>query len=124
MRRLYTTLVFVALAFPLGILATTREFAPAVIVGTFTVGAPLLVRLPLALMFVPNGWLKLWQAVGVGATAGLLSTGPFILGEGPAQAVRFVAPFCAIGAVHGLAFWLLAIFRNRELQSQVTEASQ
>lgn len=118
MPRLYVALILVALAYPFGVLALAREFAEggAIIIGTFTVGASLLIGLPLALWFIRRGWLKLWQAALAGAVSGLMCTLPFLLGDGLASASQFLIPFGSVGACHGIAFWLLAIFRNKALQ--------
>jgi hypothetical protein len=120
MSRLYAALIVVALAYPLGILMFARQhaFGGAMLVGTFTVGASLLLGLPLALWFVHKGWLRLWQAGLAGAVAGVLCVVPFALGGAYGLAAQFLVPFAAVGACHGAVFWLVAIFKNPVLQCQ------
>jgi len=124
-RRVYLALLVVALAYPLAILAWGREFAAggAVLIGTFTVGASLLIGLPLALFFIRKGWLKFWHAVITGAVAGLLCTIPFFLGGGSGLANSYLVPFAAVGATHGAAFWLLGFRKNRALPGAVAAES-
>jgi hypothetical protein len=117
MRRLFAALVFVALACPLTLLAIGSDQAVGIVivVGAFTVGATLLIGLPLALWSIRKGWLRLWQATLAGAAVGVLCAAP-LFNHGPAEhALQYFLRFGALGATHGVAFWLLAFFRNQAL---------
>lgn len=125
MRRVYAALLAIALAYPLGILAigSSHAVAGAIIVGTFTSATTLLVALPSALWFIRKGWLRAWHAAMAGAVAGLLVATVFALDPLARPPVELFWRLALVGAVHGAAFWLLAIYRNPALARHVTKAS-
>ena len=117
MRRLFAALLFVAFAYPLTMLTLGSDQAVGMVIvfGAFTVGATLLIGLPLTLLSIRKGWLKIWQATLAGVAVGVLCATPF-LSHGPAEhALQYCARFGAVGAAHGVAFWLLAFYRNQAL---------
>jgi hypothetical protein len=124
MLRVYLGLIIVAGAYPLGILLLGSDEAvgAAVIIGTVTVAATLLLGLPLALWFVQRGWVKFWQVALAGALVGLLCALPFVLGTTAEQFLQSVSRFAAFGLAHSAAFWLLAIYRNSSL-SRLSQAA-
>ena len=114
MLRVGVALLIVALACPVGILLLEDQWAigGAMIVGTFTIGASLLIGAPLVAWCIRRGWLAPWQAVLGGSLAGLLCSGVLFLGgldQGP-------LPFVLFGAAHGFAFWVLAFWRNSRIR--------
>jgi len=117
MARVGAALVLVALAYPLGILLLADQwaFGGAMIVGIFTVGATLFMGFPLAVWCIRRGWLAAWQAVLGGSVAGLICSCLFLLGS-VGEAMNFAVPFALAGAAHGLAFWVLAFWRNTRIQ--------
>jgi hypothetical protein len=117
MLRVGAALLLVALAYPLGILllADQGAFGGAVIVGTFTVGASFFIGAPLAFWCMRRGWLSAWHAVLAGSLAGLICSCVFLLGS-VSEAVNFAVPFVLVGAVHGLAFWVLAFWHNSRIR--------
>ena len=117
MPRFYAALLVVALAYPLGILvfASKQAVAGAAITGTFTVGASLLFALPLGRWFIRKGWLKVWQAVLAGVFVGAVVAMVFALDPLARPPLELFLRLSPIGALHGLAFWLLAIFKNAAL---------
>ena len=124
MHRVYVALTAVALAYPVGILllGSTQAVGGAIIVGTFTIGATLLVALPLALWFIRKGWLRAWQAVTAGAVAGLLVASFFALDPHVRLPGELFWRLALVGAAHGAAFWLLAIYRNQALVRRLDKA--
>lgn len=125
MPRLFAALLFVAFGFPLGVLVLADKYAleGAAIVGAFTVGASLLIGLPLALWFVRRGWLRLWQAATAGAAAGAIVASIVVsdpLGRSPLEIYLTLSGF---GSLHGVAFWLLAFFKNGALTRRKQDSS-
>jgi hypothetical protein len=68
-----------------------------------------IVALPLFILFRIRGWLRPWQL----ATGGLLVGA--LVGLLPGTHIVFGLMFSAVGVTTGLAFWIIAIFRNRAL---------
>jgi hypothetical protein len=125
MRRVYVALLAIALALPLGILASgsAQAVARAVIIGAFTCGATLFFALPLSLCFIRKGWLRAWQAVLAGGMTGILLATLFALDPLARPAGEVFVRFALVGALHGAAFWLLAIYRNQYLQVRLVNAA-
>ena len=83
---------------PFGLMAAYMAYSATFIVG-----------LPLFIFFRIRGWLRLWQITAGGfLIGGLVATLPY-------THIVFGLMFCAVGATTGLAFWTIAIFRNRAL---------
>jgi hypothetical protein len=126
MPRILVALVVVAAAYPMVILVQGGQFAVggAVIVGIVTVGATLIAGVPLVAWYCKMKWFKLWQAALGGATVGL-ALSP-LLSFSPEWARDFrVAGVCtALGCGHGVAFWLIAFWKNRSLPSCSKAANQ
>jgi hypothetical protein len=69
---------------------------------------------PAFILFHRRGWLRWWQFAVGGGAIGLVCTLPFAVGG--ATIVGALAPaFLALGTLHGLVFWALAIWRNTDL---------
>jgi hypothetical protein len=68
--------------------------------------ATFIVGLPLFILFRIRGWLRVWQISAGGLLVGALFA---VL---PGTHFVFALMFCAVGLTTGLAFWLIAIFRN------------
>ncbi len=84
--------------------------------GSFGMGAAyvaysvtFIVALPLFILFRVRGWLRPWQIAGGGLFVGVL------IALIPGIGIPFGLMFCAVGLTTGIAFWLIAIFRNRAL---------
>jgi hypothetical protein len=122
--RVYLSLLAVALAYPVGILlfADQWAFGGAMVTATFTVGVAALLAVPLVAWCLRRGWLSLWHAGLGGALSGLLCSSVFWYG-GVAEVVKTAAPFIAVGAVHGLVFWALALWRNPHIRPGATNAA-
>jgi hypothetical protein len=117
MPRLYLSLIVVALAYPAGILLFAEQwaFGGAMLVGTFTVGVTVLVGVPSVAWCVRRGWFAPWHAALGGSVAGLLCSILFLSG-GISEMVGAAGSFVAVGAVHGLAFWVLALWGNTRIR--------
>lgn len=115
MLRVVVALILCATGYPLAILLSGTAGAPggAAIVGTFTLGATVLVGVPLFAWFLRRAWLAAWHAVVAGAFAGAVFAVPWALEGNFIAARRFGMLFLAVGALHGLVFWLLAVYRNK-----------
>jgi hypothetical protein len=125
MARIIISLIAVATAFPFVIFFGGGQFADggAVIVGIVTVGATLLIGVPLVLWYFKKRWFKLWQATFGGATVGLLLS-PLLAFSGGTERFFYVATtFAALGCTHGIAFWFLAFWRNSSLPDPATSAA-
>jgi hypothetical protein len=103
----------------------TQSFAYCVSGTVMIVGIGGLVAYPAALVLgIPffalcrkRQWLRLWQ-VALGSTlVGALSTFvfSFVNLKGLTVALEYIPLFCGVGFVSGIAFWLIAVFRNRAL---------
>ena len=78
--------------------------------------AMLLFGIPLFYLFRKRGWLTWWQVASGGILAGALSMLAFALYVGTVSgAFEYVVLFCGVGLCSGLAFWAIAVFRNRPL---------
>jgi hypothetical protein len=123
--RFCAALLVVALAFPLW---------PWIVYGqrpgffldftVITVGATLLGLLPSTLLLVREGWLRAWQITAAGAFVGVvvgaLIAALFALGPSDYLVLLSVLAYGGVfGALHGLVFWLLAVFKNAALVSWV-----
>ncbi|HVK31683.1 MAG TPA: hypothetical protein VM845_04160 [Burkholderiaceae bacterium] len=117
MRRFYAALIVVALMYPIGVLASGAKQAlmGALVGGIVTVGTALLLGLTMALWFLHKGWFKAWQAVCGGGCIGALVAMIFALDPLTRPLSELLPALSGIGALHGLAFWVLAFFRNAAL---------
>jgi hypothetical protein len=113
MLRICVALLIVALAYPGVVLLLSNQHVVAMFVGMITVGASLLVGLPLVAWCLRRGWLSVWHATVGGAFAGLSCAAALLLLD---SVTGLALPFVAVGAVHGLAFWVLAFWRNPYVQ--------
>jgi hypothetical protein len=94
------------------------QFGGGVVLATYTYGSTVLFGIPLFLLFRRNRWLRWWHCFAAGALASL----PFmaILGgflffssafhsrEAALSSVQLSAMIVGVGAISGLAFWLVA----------------
>ncbi len=71
--------------------------------------------LPVLALLLWRGWRSWWQFGLGGAVIGAACVLPFAAG-GPLLLLFLVPNFIAIGAVHGLAFWVLGVWRNGSLE--------
>jgi ABC-type Co2+ transport system permease subunit len=80
------------------------------IIASFTVPATLL-GLPLYALLRRRGHLDALHCALGGAALGLAATVPYALSD--ALLIAFLIPtFATIGAVHGVLFWVLGLWRN------------
>lgn len=70
--------------------------------------------LPLFIVFRIRGWLNLWQVAAGGILVALAAAALFSLTTGGMD-VAFGLIFFSVGLAAALAFWVIAIFRNRAL---------
>ena len=125
MNRILLGFLVVALAYPLLALLTGGQFGAggALAVATFTVPVTVLLGWPAFAFFKRRGWLKWWQFGMGGLTVGAVCTLPFIIGvtetNAPLSTFTFIVLFfAALGAIHSIAFWAIAIWRNNDLTLQ------
>jgi hypothetical protein len=121
MTRVVATFAFFTLAYPLAALVAgdTLGVGGALAVAGITMLAMLVCGVPAFFLFLRRGWLGWWQFAFGGALIGLLCTLPFAVGG--AALVGALAPaFFALGVLHGLLFWVLAIWRNTGLPRRST----
>jgi len=85
------------------------------IIGSFTVPATAL-GVPMFYALRRRRQLTALNCMLSGAALGFACAAPFALTD--ARLLAFVVPaFTAIGALHGLVFWPIAVWRNRNLTS-------
>lgn len=75
----------------------------------FAYSVTFIVGLPLFILFYIRRWFRPWQIAGGGLLVGAL------IALIPGTGIGFGLMFCAVGLTTGVAFWLIAIFRNRAL---------
>ncbi len=112
MQRVSLALLIVAAAFAamvleLGLGLNPHRAALFVFFGAFVVGYPLLYQC------CKRGWWEVWQTCLLGVIAGVFCTLPFANGSFGFQFLLLI--FVIAGAVLGLLFWLIAIWRNEDL---------
>jgi hypothetical protein len=108
---------FIVVAFGLPLLAFfgggVDPVQSLLIIGMFTVPATA-IGAPVFQALRQRGQLTALNCALSSAALGLVCAAPFALTH--ARLVAFVVPaFSAIGALHGLVFWLIAVWRNRSL---------
>jgi O-antigen/teichoic acid export membrane protein len=117
MIRVTSAFFLVALTLPL-LAFVSGGINPAqnmLIIGSFTVPATM-IGAPIFRILRRHGQLTALNCTLIGAALGFVCAVPFALTEAPLLA--FVVPaFSAIGALHGLLFWFLAVSRNHDLTS-------
>jgi hypothetical protein len=89
--------------------------AGALTVAGTGVGGIALLGVPAFLLFRRRGWLAWWQLGAGGAVLGLACALPFAV-AGTALATALAPAFAALGMLHGILFWLLALWRNRAFE--------
>jgi len=115
-RRVLLGFLLCTFAYPAFILAAGRPgaFGGAIIIGAFTFGGSIVIGLPVFLAMRRRGWLSAWHFLVGGAGIGAITALPFIAG-GVETYVPVAGAFAGLGAVHALAFWVLAVARNPAL---------
>ena len=116
MRRVVATFALFVLAHLVFAFAMHRDFGAT---GTLTIAAVgvaaiLVLGVPAFVLLQRRSWLRVWQVAAGGAILGLLCTFPFAA-AGLTVAASLAPLFVALGALHGLIFWFLAVWRNRSL---------
>jgi hypothetical protein len=121
MPRFFAALFVVALALPLCPWAVHGE-RPRLFVdfAALTVGATLLGLLPSTVFLVRKGWLRAWQTTSAGAFVGVIVAALvavlFAVDATNYLLLGLVLSYGGVlGALHGFAFWLLAVFKNAAL---------
>ena len=114
MRRVIVAFAVTALIYPLIALLGGGQHAVGgfIAVAGFTVPAVILIGLPAFLLFRRKLWFSWWQFTVSGAAIGLFFSVLFL---GIGLGLYTALPLSIIGAVHGLLFWFLAIWKNREI---------
>lgn len=122
MSRVVAGFVLVAMAYPLVAFFNGGDFALGGLfaVATVTVPAVLLAGIPLFQLFRSHGWLTWWGCGVGGALAGLFCAVPYALFSVPLFARAMLPIFVGLGLLHGLAFWVIAIWRNTGLTERST----
>ena len=92
----------------------TFGLAGALTVGATGVGALIVLGIPAFVAFRRRGWLSWWQFAVGGAALGLACVVPLAL-AGTAFAAALAPAFAALGMLHAVAFWGLAVWRNKAL---------
>ena len=117
MLRIAAAFLVVTLACPLLPLLSGRASGSAefVALAGFTVPVAVFLGLPMLALLLWRGWRSWWQFGLGGAVIGAACVLPFAAG-GPLLLLFLVPNFIAIGAVHGLAFWALGVWRNGSLE--------
>jgi hypothetical protein len=117
MIRVISAFFLVALSLPL-LAFVSGGINPAqnmLIIGSFTVPATI-IGAPIFQVLRRRGQLTALNCTLSGAVLGFVCAAPFALTDAPL--LVFVVPaFSAIGALHGLLFWLLAVSWNHALAS-------
>jgi len=121
MRRVVLAFTCVALAFPLIVFVAGGNHADggALTVAGVTTSATLVCGVPAYCLFLRCGWVSWWQFAFGGALIGLLCSIPFAVG-GSALVAALAPTFLALGALHGVLFWVLTIWRNAGLMRRST----
>jgi hypothetical protein len=121
MIRVIVAFIVVALAYPLSVLVIGGEggLSGALLVASFTVPATLVIGVPLFLLFRHRAWFKWWHFLAGGFVVGLACSLPFLV-QGWEATALFAPYFIVFGLLHGVAFWLLAVWRNIGLTSRST----
>lgn len=113
MFRVAAALTIIALLYPLAAFFGGGEYAIGsfITVASITVSATFFIGLPAFLFFRRRAWFSWWQFMLGGAAIGFCCAIPFLAGS--LGMFLYIVPFFSfVGAVHGLLFWLLAIWRN------------
>ena len=116
MRRVAIVFAGFVLAHVVFAFAMRDAFGPAgaLTVGATGVGALVVLGIPAFVAFRRRGWLAWWQFAIGGAALGLACAVPLAL-TGTAFAAALAPAFAALGMLHALAFWVLAVWRNKAL---------
>ena len=112
MFRIIAGFLVVALAYP-GYAWIRGDLVSAFWVVWVTIPATL-IGIALFALFRTRHWFEWWHFALGGALLGGLAAMPFFLGG----AVFLLPAFAAIGAAHGLLFWLVAIVGNTGLTTR------
>lgn len=121
MARVVAAFVLVPLVVPLLLLAASdRDGVPAALAAwstVYTYGLTLGFGLPLLFVFRRNGWWRWWQFALGGIFAGVAwSLTALSNGWSHWSTAAFFSMYCIpLGLVHGLLFWLVAVWRNTGL---------
>jgi hypothetical protein len=116
MRRVLFVFVAFVLAHVVFAFAMRDAFGPAgaLTVGATGVGALVVLGIPAFVALRRRGWLAWWQFAAGGAALGIVCAVPLAL-AGMAFAAALAPAFAALGMLHAVAFWVLAVWRNKAL---------
>jgi ABC-type tungstate transport system substrate-binding protein len=116
MGRVVATFTAFALAYPLLAAVMRGEFGAAgtLTLAGVTIAATVILGVPVFVLLCRRGWLGWWQFGCAGAAIGVACLLPFAVG-GSALIGALLPTFLVLGAVHGVLFWALAIWRNATL---------
>lgn len=117
MIRIAFAFMVIALLYPAYAFLIGGKFAIGglVTVASFTVLATLIFGFPLFLLFRKRGWLFCPHIVFASAGIGFVCAFPFAL-AGVNLYMQTSFAFALIGAIHGLLFWLLGVWRNDSIK--------
>jgi len=116
MKRIWAAFLTCAFAYPLVVLFSGAAGAVggAIMVAMFTVTA-CLIGIPVLAWFRTRQWLKWWQFALGGGVIGIVAALPFLASGSLLGYLAIASGFGALGAAHAVAFWVLAIFKNKHL---------
>ncbi len=119
MPRVVVAFVCLALAHVVFAVVMRRDFgaAGALAVAAAGIGGLIVLGVPAFLLFRRRGWLAWWQFGAGGGALGLIVAIPFGVGGGPTLAAALAPAFAALGMLHAVLFWLIAVWRNKALRA-------
>ena len=122
MKRQTVGFAVVALALPVTLSAWLRSDAPFFYVLPFTLVGALILGPPAFRFFISRQWLSIWHFLAGGLVLGVACTAVF-LPEGLFQALKWSLLFGPAGAICAGLFWLVAVWRNKELVAVTNKAA-
>ena len=88
-------------------------------VASITIPVTIVIGVPLFLLFRRRNWLQWWHFLVGGSVVGIACSLPILPRVGAWEFVAvFALSFAIIGLLHGIGFWLLAVWRNPGLTSR------
>lgn len=121
MKRQTIGFVATALGLPIGLAVVLRSDAPFFYVLPFTLAGVLILGPSAFRFFVSRQWLSIWHFLAGGLALGAVCTIVF-LPERLFQCLKWALLFGPAGAISAALFWVLAVWRNKQLIQKKNKA--
>lgn len=123
--RPFSAFIFIALLYPAVAFISDgkHSIGGLIAAASITLPATFMIGMPVFLFLKHRNWLSCKPLAVGGGSIGILCSLPVLSFAGHDH-IKVILTCCCIGAAHGIIFWFLAIWRNKNITNTSTTKRQ